>query len=43
MRGIALRSEELELGPWIDALARVLIAESEHSERGRTALQQLLQ
>jgi hypothetical protein len=43
VRGIALRSEELELGPWIDALSRSLVAEAEHSERGRAALQQLLE
>jgi hypothetical protein len=43
VRGIALRSEELELGPWIDALSRALVAEAENSERGRIALQQLLE
>jgi hypothetical protein len=43
VRGIALRSEDLELGPWIDALSRALVGEAEHSERGRTALQQLLE
>ncbi len=43
VRGIALRSEDLELGPWIDALSRALVAEAEQSERGRAALQQLLQ
>jgi hypothetical protein len=43
VRGIALRSEDLELGPWIDALSRALVGEAEQSERGRTALQQLLQ
>ena len=43
VRGIALRSEDLELGPWIDALSRALVAEAESSERGRIALQQLLQ
>src|SRR5277367_2323048 len=29
VRGIALRSEELELGPWLDALSRALVAEAE--------------
>ena len=43
VRGIALRSEELDLGAWIDALSRALVTEAEHSERGRTALQQLLE
>jgi hypothetical protein len=43
VRGIALRSEELELGPWIDALSRSLVAEAEKSERGREALRQLLE
>lgn len=42
VRGIALRSEELELGPWIDALSRSLVAEAEKSERGRESLRQLL-
>ena len=42
VRGIALRSEELELGPWIDALSRALLAEAEKSERGRESLRQLL-
>ncbi len=42
VRGIALRSEELELGAWIDALSRALLAEAEKSERGRESLRQLL-
>ena len=42
VRGIALRSEELELGPWIDALSRSLVAEAEKTERGRESLRQLL-
>jgi hypothetical protein len=43
VRGIALRSEDLELGPWIDALSRALVDEAGHSERSRAALQQLLE
>jgi hypothetical protein len=42
VRGIALRSEELELGAWIDALSRALLAEAQKSERGRESLRQLL-
>jgi hypothetical protein len=42
VRGIALRSEELELGPWIDALSRALLAEAEKSERGRESLRRML-
>ncbi len=42
VRGIALRSEELELGPWIDALSQALVAEAGRSERGRESLRQLL-
>jgi hypothetical protein len=42
VRGIALRSEELELGPWIDALSRALLVEAGRSERGRDSLRQLL-
>ena len=43
VRGIALRSEELELGPWIDALSRSLVAQAGTSERGSEALRQLLE
>ncbi len=42
VRGIAVRSEVLELGPWIDALSRALLAEAGKSERGRESLRQLL-
>jgi hypothetical protein len=42
VRGIALRSERLELGEWLDGLARSLVAEAESSEQGRAALAQLL-
>jgi hypothetical protein len=43
VRGIALRSEELELGPWLDALSAAVVAEAESSERGREALRALLE
>ncbi len=43
VRGIALRSEELELGPWIDALSHSLVTEAERSERGSEALRRLLE
>lgn len=43
VRGIALRSEELELGGWIDALSASLVAEADRSGRGREALRQLLE
>jgi hypothetical protein len=43
VRGIALRSEELELGPWLDALSAAVVAEAESSERGREALRTLLE
>ena len=43
VRGIALRSDELDLGPWIDALSQALVAEADRSGRGREALKQLLE
>jgi len=43
VRGIALRSDELELGAWIDALSRSLVAEADRSGRGREALRELLE
>jgi hypothetical protein len=43
VRGIALRTEELPLGDWIDALAAALVAEAASSEAARTALGTLLQ
>ena len=42
VRGIALRTEELALGDWIDELSRALVAEASSSEQGRAALAQLL-
>src|SRR3954453_15916198 len=43
VRGIALKSEELDLGAWIDALSADLVDEAARSERARTALQGLLE
>ncbi|HEX4519408.1 MAG TPA: hypothetical protein VH063_07485 [Gaiellaceae bacterium] len=43
VRGIALRSEELELGPWIEALSHALVTEAERSEHGRESLRELLE
>ena len=42
VRGITLKNDELGLDEWIDALARDVLAESERSERGRLALENLL-
>jgi hypothetical protein len=42
VRGIALKTEELEVGAWIDALSGDLVDEAARSERARTALQGLL-
>jgi len=42
VRGIALKNEELPLDEWIDRLSQDLLAEAEHSERGRLALERLL-
>lgn len=43
VRGIALKTQELDLDAWIDALSRDLVDESERSERGRQALARLLE
>jgi hypothetical protein len=43
VRGIALKTQELELDAWIDALSRDLVEEGERSERGRQALSRLLE
>jgi hypothetical protein len=43
VRGIALKTEELDLDAWIDALSRDLVEEGERSERGRQALSRLLE
>jgi hypothetical protein len=42
VRGISVKSEELDLEPWIDSLASHVVAEAERSERGRLALENLL-
>jgi hypothetical protein len=42
VRGIALRTDELPLGDWIDELSHALVAEASSSEQGRAALAQLL-
>jgi len=42
VRGIALKSDELGLDEWIDALARDLVDEAGRGERGRAALERLL-
>jgi len=43
VRGVAIRSEELELGEWIDRLARSLVAAAESTAEGRAALADLLE
>ena len=42
VRGISLKSEELSLEDWIDAVSRALVDEAAESERGRAALARLL-
>jgi hypothetical protein len=43
VRGIALKTQELDLDAWIAELSKELLAESERSERGREALARLLE
>lgn len=43
VRGIALKNEELSLEEWIDDLSRQLAEEAGQSERGRAALQRLIE
>jgi hypothetical protein len=43
VRGIALKSEALDLGAWIDGLSAGLVEAAARSERARTALQGLLE
>ena len=43
VRGIALKTQELDLDAWIAALSQDLLEESERSERGRQALARLLE
>jgi hypothetical protein len=42
VRGITLKSDELGLDEWIDSLAAEVVAEANRSERGRLALERLL-
>ena len=42
VRGIALKSEELPLEEWIDAVSRALLEAAQSTERGRVALERLL-
>lgn len=42
VRGIALKSEELDLAAWIDALSAELVDEAGRSAQARTALDALL-
>ena len=43
VRGIALRTEEMPLDEWIDALSAALVSEAGSSESARAALERLLQ
>jgi hypothetical protein len=43
VRGVVLKTEELPLEAWLEALARELATEAEASEQSRLALEQLLQ
>ena len=43
VRGIALKTQELDLDAWIAALSQDLVEEAERSERGRQALARLLE
>jgi hypothetical protein len=43
VRNVAIRSEELDLGAWIDELSRALVAQAESSAQARFALAELLE
>jgi hypothetical protein len=43
VRGVSLKTEQLELDAWIDLLSSSLVKEAGTSERGREALARLLQ
>jgi hypothetical protein len=43
VRGIALKTQELDLDAWIAALSQDLVEEAARSERGRQALARLLE
>ena len=42
VRGISLKTADVDLDEWIDALAAELMAEADRSERGRQAVERLL-
>lgn len=42
VRGIVLKTEDVPLAEWLDALARDLATEAQSSERARLALEELL-
>jgi len=42
VRGIALKNEELPLEQWIDEVSRTLVDAARSTERGRVALERLL-
>lgn len=42
VRGVVLKTEDVPLGEWLDALARDLATEAQSSEQARQALEQLL-
>ena len=42
VRGIALKNEEIDLDAWIEAVTHGLVQEAQASERGRAALERLL-
>jgi hypothetical protein len=43
VRGIALKTQELDLDAWIEALSKDIVEEADRSERGRQALARLLE
>lgn len=43
VRGVSLKSDELELDAWIDDLSQRLVEEAGRSERGRAALERMLE
>jgi hypothetical protein len=43
VRGIALKTQELDLDAWIAALSQDLVEEADRSDRGRQALARLLE
>ncbi len=43
VRGISLKNEELGLEEWIDDLSAELVAAAECSERGRAAVERMLE